>query len=367
MADGHDVVFQMPFVHDGVRGIADFLVRIVDPDTGACRYEPVDAKLARDRGEAGPRAAAVLLRRRASRRVTGAEPSACTSGSAPAGSRRSAGRRRSRRTGAACAASWRRCSTRRRPATRPPEPCDHCAVLRVRERVRGAVARSGLARLRRRRPPGRAATLQAGAGVNTLAQLAGRADRSIGLRPERLRPAGQPGRPAGRGPRADPTRAAAVRLLHRAGRRTRRRGRAASSSCPHPTTATCSSTSRATRSGAPTSGCSSCSADRARRRRARGATAPGGRTTWPRRRRRWPSCSSTTWRERRAAHPGMHVYHYNHTERSSLERLATEHGVAELDARPTGRDRGVRRPAARRPQRRAGRAPSATGSSTSSG
>ena len=26
----------------------------------------------------------------------------------------------------------------------------------------------------------------------------------------------------------------------------------------------------------------------------------------------------------------MHVYHYNHTERSSLERLATEHGVAEL-------------------------------------
>ncbi len=26
----------------------------------------------------------------------------------------------------------------------------------------------------------------------------------------------------------------------------------------------------------------------------------------------------------------MHVYHYNHTERSSLERLVTEHGVAEL-------------------------------------
>ena len=27
----------------------------------------------------------------------------------------------------------------------------------------------------------------------------------------------------------------------------------------------------------------------------------------------------------------MHVYHYNHTERSSLERLVTEHGVAELE------------------------------------
>lgn len=33
---------------------------------------------------------------------------------------------------------------------------------------------------------------------------------------------------------------------------------------------------------------------------------------------------------RRAAHPGMHVYHYNHTERSSLERLAAKYGVAEL-------------------------------------
>ena len=33
---------------------------------------------------------------------------------------------------------------------------------------------------------------------------------------------------------------------------------------------------------------------------------------------------------RRAAHPGMHVYHYNHTERSALERLAADHGVAEV-------------------------------------
>ena len=33
---------------------------------------------------------------------------------------------------------------------------------------------------------------------------------------------------------------------------------------------------------------------------------------------------------RRVQFPNMHVYHYNHTERSSLERLVTEHGVAEL-------------------------------------
>jgi len=35
-------------------------------------------------------------------------------------------------------------------------------------------------------------------------------------------------------------------------------------------------------------------------------------------------------RERRQHFPGMHVYHYNHTERSSLERLALEHGVGEV-------------------------------------
>ena len=34
--------------------------------------------------------------------------------------------------------------------------------------------------------------------------------------------------------------------------------------------------------------------------------------------------------ERRRLNPGMHVYHYNHTERSSLERLAIEHGVGEV-------------------------------------
>ncbi len=33
--------------------------------------------------------------------------------------------------------------------------------------------------------------------------------------------------------------------------------------------------------------------------------------------------------DRRARHPGMHVYHYNHTERSSLESLAAEYAVSE--------------------------------------
>jgi len=49
---GHDVVFQMPFIHDGMRGVADFLERI-DDRTGTPAYEPVDAKLARNEAKPG--------------------------------------------------------------------------------------------------------------------------------------------------------------------------------------------------------------------------------------------------------------------------------------------------------------------------
>lgn len=48
-----DVVYQMPFVHDGVRGIADFLVQVIDPESGRLSYEPVDAKLARKEAKPG--------------------------------------------------------------------------------------------------------------------------------------------------------------------------------------------------------------------------------------------------------------------------------------------------------------------------
>ena len=53
LAEGHDVVFQMPFVHEGIRGIADFLRRVDDPDTGTFTYEPIDAKLARKEAKPG--------------------------------------------------------------------------------------------------------------------------------------------------------------------------------------------------------------------------------------------------------------------------------------------------------------------------
>ncbi len=53
MDRGHDVIYQMPLVHDGIRGIADFLIRVDDPVEGYCTYEPVDAKLTRVEGKPG--------------------------------------------------------------------------------------------------------------------------------------------------------------------------------------------------------------------------------------------------------------------------------------------------------------------------
>ena len=52
-AEGHDVIYQLPFAHDGVRGVADFVLRVVDEKTGQVSYEPVDAKLARSEAKPG--------------------------------------------------------------------------------------------------------------------------------------------------------------------------------------------------------------------------------------------------------------------------------------------------------------------------
>jgi predicted RecB family nuclease len=50
---GADVIYQMPFLHEGIRGVADFLIRTEYLDEGSCHYEPVDAKLARSQGKPG--------------------------------------------------------------------------------------------------------------------------------------------------------------------------------------------------------------------------------------------------------------------------------------------------------------------------
>lgn len=51
--DDWDVLFQMPFVHNGMRGTADFIERVTDPDTGAVSFEPIDSKLTRTAAKPG--------------------------------------------------------------------------------------------------------------------------------------------------------------------------------------------------------------------------------------------------------------------------------------------------------------------------
>jgi uncharacterized protein len=53
MTGDYDAIFQMPFIHEGIRGIADFLVRVNEPDEKFALYEPIDAKLARAEGKPG--------------------------------------------------------------------------------------------------------------------------------------------------------------------------------------------------------------------------------------------------------------------------------------------------------------------------
>jgi uncharacterized protein len=51
--DNWDVLFQMPFIHEGMRGTADFIERITDPITGAVSFEPIDSKLTRTAAKPG--------------------------------------------------------------------------------------------------------------------------------------------------------------------------------------------------------------------------------------------------------------------------------------------------------------------------
>ncbi|MCU1363492.1 MAG: ATPase [Acidimicrobiaceae bacterium] len=53
MEKDFDVIYQMPFVSNGIRGIADFLVRVEDPEAGFASFEPVDAKLTRSSAKPG--------------------------------------------------------------------------------------------------------------------------------------------------------------------------------------------------------------------------------------------------------------------------------------------------------------------------
>ncbi len=177
MADGHDVVFQMPFVHDGIRGIADFLVRTVDPDTGAVTYEPVDAKLARNEAKPG-HVLQLCFYAEALTASTGAKP---THVRIALGS----GQIETIRVDDVLPYWDRLRDQLARLVDAPtvvdtfPEPCDHCEFCEFEHDLRGPVAGTGLARPRRRRPPGRPAALRAGR-VSIIARLAASIGRSLG-------------------------------------------------------------------------------------------------------------------------------------------------------------------------------------------
>lgn len=54
LSEGHEVLYQFPLVHDGVRGVADFLRRVDTPsELGEFSYEPADAKLTRTDAKVG--------------------------------------------------------------------------------------------------------------------------------------------------------------------------------------------------------------------------------------------------------------------------------------------------------------------------
>lgn len=177
-----DVVYQMPFVHDGLRGIADFLLRVVDPDTGAVSYEPVDAKLARAQAKPG-HVLQLCFYADAIEALTGVRPERMHLwlGS---------GRLETLRVND-FSPYWRRLRSQLSQslaagpaADTVPRPCSHCEFCEFQpicdQRWRAEGALSLVAGIRQ--PD---VTTLEGAGVATLTKLAGLQDPVDGLRPQR--------------------------------------------------------------------------------------------------------------------------------------------------------------------------------------
>lgn len=178
-----DVVYQMPFVHDGMRGIADFLIRVELPETGAVSYEPVDAKLARKEAKPG-HVLQLCFYADAIEVLTGVRPQHMHLwlGS---------GRMETLRVDD-FSPYWRRLRSRLAKALNngpindtEPEPCTHCAFCEFAplcdRRWREDDALHYVAGIRK---PDRAAL--AAAGIPSLAELAAATEPVEGLRLERL-------------------------------------------------------------------------------------------------------------------------------------------------------------------------------------
>ena len=321
--DGHDVIFQMPLVHDGIRGIADFLIRVEDPETGEASYEPVDAKLARADAKPG-HVLQLCFYAEALHALTGAWPEQVHLwlGS---------GRIESLRT-ADFGAYWRR--LRRQLAavvadgapTREttPEPCDHCEFCEFLEictdQWRSQDALHYVAGIRSQE---RAALIDG--GIDTLTALATIPDTREGVRPERLdrlRNQAALQVEAREAPEGPPP----FRLIEATDDPTWGRG---FSLLPEPDDGDVFLDFEGHPFWRADAGLFFLFGLLLRE--------PddewGFRAFWA----HDPEEEAAATRalieliaERRAQHPGMHVYHYNHTERSALERLTADHGVAEV-------------------------------------
>ncbi len=320
--DGFGVISQMPFVHDGMRGIADFLVRADGADPGACTYEPVDAKLARVGAKPG-HVLQLCFYAEALRAATGATPERLHIwlGS---------GRIESLVT-REFHPYWRRLRGQLRrlleddapaPDTRPV-PCAHCefcefaAVCDAQWRDEDSLVYvAGI----------RATDLAAleGSAVCTLTGLAERVDDVASMRPERLeRLVSQAGLQAEA--RIDPDDPPPFRPIEAGADPAWGRGLEL---LPEPDDGDVFLDFE----GDPfwtvdrglffLFGLVARDADGAWTYEARWAHDRAGEE-------RATGDLIEHLEDRRAEHPAMHVYHYNHTERSALERLAAEHGVGE--------------------------------------
>ncbi len=319
---GWDVIYQMPFAHDGIRGIADFLMRVVD-DEGVATYEPVDAKLARKEAKPG-HVLQLCFYADAIEASTGNRPSQMHlwlgSGEQETLAVEDFG------------AYWRRLrgqlsAVMDAPAeatVTSPEPCNHCAFCEFSDvcdaQWRDEDSLIYVAGLR----SSERGTLRF-AGVSTLVDLAGRTETVIGLGPERQ-----------------------ARLVTQAALQQRAREDEDGTppflliepgqdpnwghgfdQLPAPDDGDVFLDFEGHPFWRPDSGLFFLFG-----LIERDAVGSWKYRTWWAHTAEQEGAAALGLIEylaaRRQAYPGMHVYHYNHTERSSLERLAADHGLGEV-------------------------------------
>ncbi|BBZ20896.1 ATPase [Mycolicibacterium gadium] len=183
LADGHDVLYQMPFIHDSIRGIADFVERVEDPESGDVSYEPVDAKLSRSAAKPG-HVLQLCFYADAIKALTGADPRHMHIwlGS---------GRRETLRVNE-FRPYWRRLRAQLAVAISAdvaadthPEPCSHCEFCEFAALCDAQWREEdSLTFIPGIRPTER--TLLSGSGVTTVAELGVLNLQLSGIRPERL-------------------------------------------------------------------------------------------------------------------------------------------------------------------------------------